>query len=387
MISPKYFSGVFGRLLAAVAFFPAGLTAAELARAPTVSSPVLELAWHDVTTWGVEGRAWEDQARLRYFDRLPAVAEVEARKILDFFKTFSAWDLSHCSAGMMVRFQTDASAIHARYHLLKPDLSMFHMPSTGVSGLDLYARDPSGKWRYVQTNKPTAQDVNGVIISGLAPGTREYALYLPLYNGVDNLEIGVPVGSHFEGLAPRPKPIIFYGTSITQGGVASRPGMAHVAILGRRLDRPVLNLGFSGGGHMDAVIGALIAQVDAAAYVIECTGNMQPAMVRANCIPLVKQLRAVRPHTPIILVEDRGFPNAWVVPEKAKYNLENNAALRECFELLQKEPDPALYYVWGANLYGTDSEGSVDNAHASDLGFMRIADAMEPVLRKALRLE
>lgn len=371
-------------LAAPCILFSAELPKPDQATVPMSSTPVPELAWHDVTQWGVEGRAWEDQKRLRYFDRLPAAAEERTRKILDFYKAFSAWDLSRCSAGMMVRFRTDATAIHARYHLFKPELSMFHMPATGVSGLDLYARDESGKWRYVQTNKPSAQDVKGEIISGLAPGYREYALYLPLYNGVDNLEIGVPVDTRFEGLAPRPKPIIFYGTSITQGGVASRPGMAHVAILGRRFDRPVVNLGFSGCGHMDAVIGELLAQVDAAVYVIECTGNMQPEMVRANCIPLVKQLRAARPNTPIVLVEDRAFPNAWVVPAKAKYNRENNAALRECFERLQSEHVPALFYVWGANLYGNDSEGSADNAHANDLGFMRMADAMEPVLREAL---
>lgn len=389
-MTPRFcsFWPVMGVVLSVPALLlAAGVSKPDAATAPAIAAPVPELVWHDVTQWGVEGRAWVDQKRIRYFDRLPAAAEVGTRRILDFYKAFSAWDLSRCSAGMMVRFRTDATAIHARYHLFKPELAMFHMPATGVSGLDLYARDESGKWRYVQTNKPGAQDVKGEIISGLAPGGREYALYLPLYNGVDNLEIGVPVGASFEGLSPRPMPIIFYGTSITQGGVASRPGMAHVAILGRRLDRPVLNLGFSGCGHMDAVVGEFLVQVEAAVYVIECTGNMQPEMVRANCIPLVKQLRAARPNTPIVLVEDRGFPNAWVVPAKAKYNRENNAALRECFEALQKEQVRALYYVWGANLYGTDSEGSADNAHANDLGFMRMADAMEPVLKEALGLK
>lgn len=356
------------------------------AAVPVETAPATNLVWHDVTRWGVEGRAWEDQERLRYFDRLPvaAKAETEARELRDFYGKFSVWDLSRCSAGMMVRFRSDATAFHARYRLTSPELALPHMPATGVSGVDLYARDATGNWRYVQGNKPKAQDVDSEIIAGLAPGLRDYALYLPLYNSVEFLEIGVPAGASFEGQAPRPKPVVFYGTSITQGGVATRPGICHTAILGRRLDRPVLNLGFSGTGRMDPVIGRFLTQVDAAVYVIECSGNMQPAQIRARCIPLVKQLRAARPTTPIVLVEDRAFPNAWIVPAKADYNRENHAALRESFAALQRDGTPALYYIPGEALYGTDSEGSTDNAHANDLGFMRMADVMEPVLRAAL---
>ena len=135
--------------------------------------------------------------------------------------------------------------------------------------------------------------VETTLISDLAPGEREYAAYLPLYNGIESLEIGVPAGAKFAGLAPRAeKPIVFYGTSITHGACASRPGMVHTAILGRRFDRPVINLGFSGNGRMDPAVGELLTEIDAAVYVIDCLPNMQPADVTAKCIPLVKQLRA-----------------------------------------------------------------------------------------------
>jgi len=354
------------------------------AAVPVVSRPAVALAWHDVKQWGVEGRAWVDQPRLRWFDRLPAAAQAETSTLLDFYGKFSVWDLSRCSAGMMARFRSDATALHVRYRLTSPELALPHMPATGVSGVDLYARDATGTWRYVQGNKPRAQDFEGEIIAGLAPGEREYALYLPLYNGLERLEIGVPQGATFAGLAPRARPVAFYGTSITQGGVASRPGICHTAILGRRLDRPVLNLGFSGTGRMDPVIGRHLAQVDAALFVIECCGNMQPAQIRERCVPLVRQLRAARPDTPIVLVEDRGFPNAWIETAKADYNRANHAALREAYAALQRERLPRIHYIAGAELYGTDSEGSTDNAHANDLGFLRMADVMEPVLRAAL---
>jgi hypothetical protein len=255
--------------------------------------------WHDVTTWGVEGRLWLKDERKRWFDRLPAKAEGKV--------TSNVWNLSRDSAGMMVRFKTDATTLFARYKLSKPLLGMPHMPATGVSGLDFYARDDDGKWKWVQVTKPAAQTVEAKVIEGLRPGLRDYCAYLPLYNGIESLEIGVTEGAKFEGLAPRAeKPIIFYGTSITHGASASRPGMVHTAILGRRFDRPVGNLGFSGNGRMDAAVGELLAQEEAAVYVIDCLPNMQPADVTAKCEPLVKQLRAAHPKTPIVLVEEIG---------------------------------------------------------------------------------
>ena len=334
------------------------------------------LVWHDVTTWGVEGRAWTGQERLRWFDRFPAAAEKTV--------TSKVWNLSRDSAGMMVRFKTDATAIYVHYQLHKPGLALSNMPATGVSGVDLYARNASGQWRWVQVTKPETQEVRAEIIKNLAPGLREYAAYLPLYNGVDSLEIGVPPGAAFEGLAPRARPIVFYGTSITQGAAASRPGMVHTAILGRRLERPVVNLGFSGNGRMDAAVGELLTQIDAAAYVIDCLPNMNPKLVTERCAPLVQQIRAVKPDTPIILVEDRRFTNDWIVPNQARFHDANHAALRAAFTTLQQAGVKHLFYIPGDHLYGDDAEGANDASHASDLGFMRQAEVMEPILRAAL---
>lgn len=333
--------------------------------------------WHDVTAWGVEGRGWEDQERRRWFDRLPAKAEKTV--------TPAVWNLSHDSAGMMVRFKTDAKSVYARYDLSKASLALPAMPATGVSGLDLYARDALGHWRWVACPKPDKQHVEAVLISDLAAGEHEFAAYLPLYNGIEKLEIGVPKNAKFEGLKPRQKPVVFYGTSITHGANASRPGMVHTAILGRRLDRPVINLGFSGNGRMDAAVGDLINELDAAAIVIDCLPNMQPADVRTKCVPLVRQLRSKHPTTPIILVEDRRFTNSWITPTKARFHDDNHAALKAAFEQLREEQVDHVSYIRGDALYGTDAEGANDASHATDLGFMRQADVFEPVLRTVLK--
>ena len=335
-----------------------------------------DLDWHNVTEWGVEGRILPNQERQRWFDRLPSSAESSV--------TPSVWNLSRDSAGMLVRFKTDAAAISVHYKVTKSNLGMPHMPATGVSGVDLYARDENGKWKWVQVTKPATQEVMAEIIKGLAPGYREYAAYLPLYNGVEFMSIGVKKGSKFEGLAPREKPIVFYGTSITHGACASRPGMVHTGILGRMLDLPVVNLGFSGNGRMDKAVGDYLVQIDAAAYVIDCLPNMGPADVTAKCIPLVQQLRAAKPNVPIVLVEDRRFTNDWILPEKKQFHTDNHAALRAAFDELSADGVDSLYYIHGDSLYGNDTEGATDASHANDLGFMRQAEFFVPVLRKAL---
>jgi hypothetical protein len=341
---------------------------------PASVTPKLEdgLAWYDVQQWGVEGRAWSDTKR--YFDRLPARAEGVVRA--------PVWSLSRHSAGMCVHFDADAPAIWARYTLLSASLGMPHMPPTGVSGVDLYARDDQGTWRWVGVSRPTAQEVKAELASDVPPGRRSYLVYLPLYNGVEKLEIGVPAGAPFEPVPPRTaKPIVYYGTSIAQGACASRPGMAFPAILGRRLDRPVVNLSFSGNGRVDPEVVDLLAEIDAGVYCIDCLPNMQGPEVAERTEPLVHTLRKARPKTPIVLIEDRTYTNAWLSPSRRERHTASRAALKAAYEKLKAEGVEGLYYVEGEHLLGDDNEASTDGSHPSDLGMMRMADALEPVLR------
>jgi hypothetical protein len=335
------------------------------------------IVWHDVTTWGVEGRGWAEQERKRYFDRFPAKAEGVVRA--------PVWDLSRHSAGMALRFRTNATTIHADYELLSESLSMPHMPATGVSGLDLYGELTERDERWVDVTKPSAQKVQQAIVSGLDGQLRTYTAYLPLYNGVNRLAIGVPPDAQFEPLAPRSdKPLVFYGTSIMHGACASRPGLAIPALLGRWFDRPTINLGFSGNGRMDPEVVALLAELDPAIYCIDCLPNMDPAAVRERTTPLVRRLRETRPETPIVLVEDRVFTNAPFLPERQAFHRENHRVLREQFDALIAAGIPQLYYLPGDELLGTDGEGATDGSHPNDLGFLRNAQAYEQILRPLL---
>jgi hypothetical protein len=186
--------------------------------------------------------------------------------------------------------------------------------------------------------------------------------------------------------AEKEKPIVFYGTSITQGGCASRPGMVHTAILQRRLGRPVINLGFSGNGRMEAELGRLLAELDPAVYVLDCLPNINAAEVRERTEPLVKILRDTHPQTPILLVEDRSYSDSFLVESKRTRNVESRKELRGAFVRMQQAGVPGLHYLEGEHLLGADNEGTVDSSHPTDLGFVRQADAFEAALRPILGL-
>lgn len=333
------------------------------------------LVWHDLNTWGVEGQGWATEDLKERYDRLPARAEGVVRD--------PVWSLSRHSAGISFRFTTDATEITLEYEVGSAELGMVNMPPTGKSGIDLYAYD-EGKWKWVDVTRPTGK-ITTHAISGLDPGMRSYMAYLPLYNSTQSVKIGVPPGAAFDPVAPRTeKPIVFYGTSITHGASASRPGMTHPAILGRRLDFPVVNLGFSGNGRMEPEVGALVAEIDAAVYIIDCLPNMDGKMVAERAEPLVRQIREIRPDTPIILVEDRTFTNAWIFKARRERHQENRAALIRAFDTLVSSNMKGLYFLEGGGLLGDDTEGATDGSHPNDLGFMRQADAFEPILREAL---
>ncbi|MFN0198447.1 MAG: SGNH/GDSL hydrolase family protein [Planctomycetaceae bacterium] len=337
-----------------------------------------ETLWYDATLLDVEGRAWTELKSP--YDRLPAKAEGVVRD--------AVWGLSQHSAGMSVRFLTDAAAFSVRWTLISDRLAMPHMPATGVSGVDLYVRNKDGAWRWLGVGQPTQLTNTANFNADNSPELREFLLYLPLYNGVSSVEIGLPKdaklikGSAY--LEDHAKPLVFYGTSITQGGCASRPGMVHTSIISRRLERPVINLGFSGNGRMEPEVATLMAEIDAAVYIIDCLPNMNDVDVAANVAPLVKILREAHPETPILFVEDRSYSNSTVLQSPRVRNETSRAALTTEYQKLVDQGVQALYYLDGDTLLGADGEDTVDGSHPTDLGFWRQANAFEEALRPIL---
>jgi GDSL-like Lipase/Acylhydrolase family/N-terminus of Esterase_SGNH_hydro-type len=342
-------------------------------------APEPELDWHDAKSLTIEGLGYRELKSP--YDRLPARAENVVRQ--------AVWDLSRDSSGVVVRFLADTATIQARWTLNNKNLAAPTITATASSGLDLYTKTDKGKWHWLGIGKPTKfPDNTDVLAAGMPKGQREYMIYLPLRNGVTSLEIGLPKGI---AIAPGParqagsKPIVFYGTSITHGISASRPGMTHVAMLGRIFNREVINLGFSGNGKMEPEVTKFVAELDPSVFVLDCLPNMTAADIRERAETCVKTLRTAHPATPILLVEDRNYADDFLNPARRERNETNHVAMREVYAKLQHDKVPHLYYLKADNLLGDDGEATIDGSHPTDLGFFRQAAAFEKALRPILK--
>lgn len=300
------------------------------------------------------------------------------------------WHLGTNSAGIYVEFESDADTIEVRYKV-KHSLSMPHMPTIGVSGVDLYAFDTKKlKWEWAygqyQFKDTVTYNFNNIGVNK----NHIYRLYLPLYNTVDWLEIGVSSQKSFSFVQKRTKPIIVYGTSIAQGACASRPGLAWTNLLGRSVENEVINLAFSGNGRLETPILDLINEEDAAIFILDCTPNLSITSQRSASqldsliTNAVQFLRVKHPNTPIVLAEHSsaetpGFQNL----EKLNEYNKSSKVTKETFTRLKNNGDKNLYFV-SAKDFGLDVESTVDYAHPNDIGMQKIAEAYKKIIQKIL---
>jgi len=337
-----------------------------------------ELNWHNVTPSEIEGQGWKDTEEP--FDRLPARAKNLVRE--------PVWNLARHSAGIYVDFVTDATTIAARWTLSSDRLEMYHMPSTGVSGVDLYTRHDDGNWYFVGNGWPRNSTTReATIAKGLEGSRAPYRLYFPLYNGVTQVELAVPEGATFEfteATDPRVKPVVIYGTSITQGGCASRPGLSYPAILGRRLNVPVINLGFSGNGKAEPEVAQLVAELDPSVFVLDPLGNLFPAQVAERLPAFIEILREHHPDVPIMLCENVIYPTVRNFADRRQRVEASNKFLNAIYDERVARGDRNIYRIPASDLTSDFGDTTVDGTHPSDLGFLRMADTFEPHLRKVL---
>ena len=252
---------------------------------------------------------------------------------------------------------------------------MDHMPDTGIKGVDLYFKD-NDEWQYVNTGVPVGFKNEYKLVENMDNELREYKVFLPLYDGIKNIEIGVDSLSYVKKpMSNKKKPIVFYGTSITQGACASRPGMAHTNIISRQLDRDVINFGFSGNGRMEQPIANLISDSNPIFYVIECMPNMYPPdLVSSNTIPLIDTIRAKDFDTPIILVDLFTSPITALDKNAIRGTSEMNNALKTQYDKMINNGYNNIIYLETQSALGNDFEGTVDAVHFTDLGFTRYSD-------------
>ncbi len=332
----------------------------------------------------IEGQAWPKEIKDPY-DRLPARAEKNVRE--------AVWNLSHNAAGLLIRFKTNTPEIIIRYKVAG-EFSFPHMPATGVSGVDLYAVNSDGNWLWC-AGRYSFGDTVQYHFSGLDTNGsyhnkgREYWLYLPLYNTVRWLEIGVSTGVTFTALPAREeKPIVVYGTSIAQGGCASRPGMAWTSILERKLARPLINLGFSGNGRLEKELIDLLAEIDAKIYVLDCLPNltaldMPPEETKRRIIASVTLLQQRRSGVPILLVEHGGYTDGLINQGRREYYTDVNRLMKQAFTELQSKGIKNIFLLTKEEI-NLDIDCMVDGTHPTDAGMLRYAEAYERKIRKIL---
>ena len=294
------------------------------------------------------------------------------------------WDLSKNPTGFAVYFETNAKEISAKWKT-GSSVVFQHVAGTLVKGLDLYGLD-NGTWYFAGVGKPNAavyQEAN--LVKDMDGSMRQYLLYLPDYETCDSLFIGVETGAiitkpqqnYFEGQ----KPLVVYGTSIVQGASAMRSGMAYPAQLERRLKRETINLGFSGNGQLDSMLAVIMSGIDASIYVIDCGPNLTPAMAQAKTVPFLRQLHALKPAVPILIVENILYPTAKFNTVTKQKITEVNQIFKNAYTQLKKEGMRNLHYLEATNLIGGDGEATVDGAHMTDLGFYRITLAIEQKIK------
>ena len=185
-----------------------------------------------------------------YWAKLRKVQATRYERLPDSLRNISRkplWELGQNSAGLALRFSSNSTTIAAKWNVLFESQHEPHDPNRHQRARSLL----SARWQMgvvVNSGRPSEKENTATIISNMKPKKREYMLYLPLYDGITSLAIGVDsfvrntLNQQFD-LPVREKPLVFYGTSIMQGGCASRPGMAHTNILSRWFNREIINLG------------------------------------------------------------------------------------------------------------------------------------------------
>ncbi len=338
--------------------------------------------------------AFYDAHNFKIIGTLAPNAEQPYSRIPDELKDTvrkDVWDLGLNSAGIAVRFATNTKTLRIRWKSHN-SFRMNHMTATGIRGLDLYTLQDDSTWTFFNSARPNLN--KAVTTAKLASdipdkGMREYMLYLSLYDGVDSLEIGVDSAAVITpgkvNLPVCEKPIVMYGTSILQGGCATRPGMCHTNIIQRTLNREVINLGFSGNARLDLPIAHLMATADAACYVIDPLPNCTSDLLKEKLSDFYHIIRSARPDTPIIFVESPLFPIMRFDDEVNVTITEKNKTLRSIYESFIAEGDDNIYYFSGENIFAGNPELTVDNYHLTDYGFTLFANRLIPLIREVIK--
>lgn len=286
-------------------------------------------------------------------------------------------------AGLVIAFKTDTREIYGKWRV-KPGRSYKNMTAIASRGLDLYIKK-DGQWVFAGAGVPGDSVTTHKIVGNMAGGEKQCLLFLPTYDEVLELAVGVEQGSYIRPLTIEWKGrIVIYGSSITQGASASRPGMAYPAQLSRRLGYEVVNLGFSGSGRMEESVGRVVADAHADLFILDCAANPTPQQILDRTENFVKQIREKHTGVPILMIESVVREGGNFDQKIQKTVNDQNKNFRSVHAKLVKDGMQKLHLINGDDLLGHDHEGTVDGTHPNDLGFDRMLQVIEPKVRAIL---
>ena len=331
--------------------------------------------WYDGAELPMEGRGFAPARLATPYQRLPADILPRVTK--------EVRDLQSDTAGLCFRFRTDSRRLRLFWKTTAPVRQSWNLASSGADGVDVYQETPQG-WRFVRPPfQPRPKDGGAEYVWEVEPGLTTM-VYLPTYNGIAEFRVGVEPGKTIEAAPQRAsgiaKPVVFYGTSITQGASASHPGGCWVAQAARKADFEAVNLGFSGSGKMEDAMLDCLADIDASLYVLDTVSNMSPKLLAERMEAFVRGLAERRPGVPILLTA-----NAWVMGGEAR---RRDAFVRDLAAKFKAE-DPvrwaSLHFAGDdAAALAPDADGTVDGIHLNDLGMKRAGEHFGGVISDIL---
>ncbi len=285
------------------------------------------------------------------------------------------------TAGGRIRFATNSRYVAIKA-IMNECSTMPHITKAGQSGFDLYTYK-EGKLTYLSTLMPPSglsKGYESIVWTGTE--MRTYSINMPLYDGVKELYIGLSADAEIQPAQAYTyeKPVLYYGSSITQGGCASRPGNAYQGFIERKYDTDYINLGFSGSARGEEVMANYLASLDPSVFVCDYDHNApNPDHLLATHYPLYKTFRTAHPETPIVFVTKPDFRGD-------EDSTRRRAVVYETYRRAVEEGDQNVYFIDGETLFAGEHRDSctVDGCHPSDLGFFRMGKGIGDVVGKLL---
>lgn len=342
----------------------------------SLAAPKKELRYVDASTLAFVNRAHHETPG---FQRVDVDKYPELTPKVRYYYSFPT--------GIAVRFRTNSSTIDARW-TTNDSIPGANCTAVAQKGLDLYI-ERDGRWVFAGIGRPkyTGTDHKSTIVTDMDSTMKECLLYLPLYSRLYKLEIGVDPDAVIEASVDRPKRrVVYLGSSLTHGIGANRPGMTYPAIISRRMGTDSPNFGASGQCKLEQFFAKIACDTEADAFVFDTFSNPSAEQINERLIPFIETVRRCHPDTPLIFLQTELRETSNFSTKKWKFEADKRAAAAAQMRVAV-DRFPGVYFINPGFVLGSDHEATCDGTHPSDLGTMRVADALQPEIEEILRIE